>query len=84
MNLPVRDDLLFRIKNTRPQVEAQSREERRNNVAGSFVCETDTSRLTALLIDEVATTGSTLLECALALRAAGASKVYALTLARDG
>ena len=84
LNLPVRDDLLVRIRNTRPQVEAQSREERRNNVAGSFVCETDTSGLTALLIDDVATTGSTLSECALALRAAGASKVYALTLARDG
>ena len=65
LNLPVRDDLLVRIRNTRPQVEAQSREEGRNNVAGSFVCETDTSGLTALLIDDVATTGSTLSECAL-------------------
>ncbi len=84
LNLPAREDLLVRIMNGRPQVEAQSREERRNNVAGSFACESDTSGLTVLLIDDVATTGSTLSECALALKAAGTLKVYALTLARDG
>ena len=65
-------------------MEAQSQEERRNNVANNFACEADASGLTALLIDDVATTGSTLSECALALKAAGASRVYALTLARDG
>ncbi len=84
LNLPVREDLLVRVTNARPQVDTQSAEERRNNVADNFRCQADATGLSALLIDDVATTGSTLSECALALRQAGASRVHALTLARDG
>lgn len=84
LNLPVREDMLIRVKNPRPQVETQSAEERRNNVANNFECQSDCTGLKALLIDDVATTGSTLSECALALKAAGAVRVHALTLARDG
>ena len=84
LNLPVREDLLVRTSNPRPQVETRSQQERRDNVADNFVCNTDISGLTVLLIDDVATTGSTLSECALALKSAGAAQVYALTLAREG
>ena len=84
LGLPVREDLLLRIRNSRPQVETQSPQERRDNVAGSFECRAEATGLTALLIDDVATTGSTLSECAKALKDAGATQVYALTLAREG
>ena len=84
LSLPVREDLLVRISNPRPQVETQSQQERRENVAGNFECRADATGLTALLIDDVATTGSTLSECALALKADGAVKVHALTFAREG
>ena len=84
LNLPVREDLLVRVGNPRPQVETQSQQERRDNVADNFECQADATGLTALLIDDVATTGSTLSECATALKAAGAVKVHALTLAREG
>ena len=84
LGLPVREDLLIRVTNARPQVEARTQEERRNNVANNFACDADATGLTALLIDDVATTGSTLSECARALKNAGAAKVCALTLARDG
>ena len=84
LNLPVREDLLERVKNPPPQVEAQSAEERRNNVANNFECRADATGLTALLIDDVATTGSTLSECAQALKASGAVRIHALTLAREG
>ena len=84
LNLPVREDLLVRVRNTRPQVETQSPQERRDNVAGSFACQSDATGLNALLIDDVATTGSTLSECASALKDAGAARVHALTLAREG
>ena len=52
-------------------------------MAGSFVCKAELDGMSVLLIDDVATTGSTLSECALALKDAGASRVSALTLARD-
>ena len=81
--LPVREDLLSRVGNARPQVETSTQEERRSNVAGNFACEADASGLDLLLIDDVATTASTLSECAAVLRNAGASHVSALTFARD-
>ena len=84
LDLPVLEDHLKRTRNSRPQVEAESQQERRNNVAGSFECLADATGLTALLIDDVATTGSTLSECAHALKEAGATTVHALTLAREG
>ena len=81
--LPVVEGRLVRTRNSRPQVDVASREERRDNVAGNFDCDTDVSGLAVLLIDDVATTGSTLSECAHVLKEAGASSVHALTLARD-
>ena len=83
LNLPVREDLLIRISNPRPQVETQSQQERRSNLAGNFHCQGDATGMAVLLIDDVATTGSTLSECALALKSAGAARVHALTLARE-
>ena len=84
LNLPVREDLLVRVTNARPQVDTQSAEERRNNVADNFRHDADAIGMSVLLIDDVATTGSTLSECAFALREAGAYNVHALTLAREG
>ena len=81
--LSARQDLLSRVRNPSPQVEAQSRDDRRTNVIGSFACHGDVQGLSALLIDDVATTGSTLSECAGVLKAAGALRVHALTLARE-
>ena len=82
--IPLWEDLLARTGNPRPQVEAQTGDERRANVVGSFACTGEANGLVVLLVDDVATTASTLSECAVALKDAGASRVYALTLARDG
>ena len=59
-------------------------ESRRENVKGTFLVlrpELVRSR-TILLVDDVSTTGSTLSECALALKQAGAWRVWCLALAR--
>ena len=82
LDLPVRGDLLKRAKDSPPQVEARSSEQRRANVAGSFKA-TGVEGLSILLVDDVATTGSTLMACADALKEAGAAGVWGLVLARD-
>ena len=84
LELPLEQELLVRVRNSQPQVDTLSREERRANVAGVFAAGAVPSRTRVMLIDDVATTGSTLLECAAALKDAGAFRVHGLVLAREG
>lgn len=81
--LTVMENLLERTSDSPPQIEATSRAERRSNVEGIFRCMGQASGFKVLLIDDVATTGSTLQACAVALRDAGAESVWGLTLARE-
>lgn len=75
---------LARWRDTRSQV-GLSREQRRENVSGVFRAARGLVRgQTVLLIDDVATTGSTLSSAAEALLADGALQVYAFTAARAG
>jgi len=84
MNVPVVDDCLFRQRHTSPQTRTSSAEERQRNIASAFACHTDNLRdKRVLLIDDVATSGATLDACAAALKAAGASSVWGLVLARE-
>ena len=82
--LPVNAGVLVRARDSGPQVQTASRERRRDNVSGSFQCKDDMTGRRLILIDDVATTGSTLSACAAALKAAGAASVWALVLAREG
>jgi predicted amidophosphoribosyltransferase len=56
---------------------------RASNVAGAFSATRALDGRSILLVDDVATTGATLIECAKACRAAGAGSVRALVFARD-
>lgn len=84
MLTPYRDDLLVRTRYTTPQVERGSRSARLNNLKNAFaVAGPDAVRgKRILIIDDIATTGTTLVECAQALKAAGAKSVDALVLSR--
>jgi len=74
---PIRTDLLRKIKLT-PSQTALSAKDRSRNVEDVFLAAASVRGLTILLIDDVTTTGSTLISCANALKAAGAARVYAL------
>lgn len=70
------------VRDTRSQV-GLARRERRENVRDAFMAEPTRVRgHSILLVDDVATTGSTLSSCAAALCASGARDVFALTVAR--
>jgi len=74
---------LRRTRFTKPQTELSS-EQRKRNVRKAFevVKPEAVKGRTVLLVDDVATTGSTLNECAKALKRAGAKSVLCLALAR--
>lgn len=81
--IPVREGQLLRTVNTKHQI-GLSNTERHHNVADAFsVSERQRARLdgaSVLLIDDVMTTGATLLSCARTLHKNGASMVRSLTL----
>ena len=81
--IPVDCLSLVRHKNTKPQVEF-SGAERVKNVKKAFavVHPEKIKGKRVVLIDDVLTTGSTLKECAVALKKAGAKSVDTLTVAR--
>jgi len=72
---------LHRIRGGRPQVELD-RVARAANVRGAFVAEAGALRgLRVALVDDVATTGATLMDASAAARAAGARAVRAYVVA---
>ncbi len=77
---PVRCDILRRTRDTRTQT-ALTPEERQANRAGAFACR-GAQGLAAVLVDDVFTTGATLLAAASALVGAGAESVDGVTFAR--
>jgi len=82
--LPVYSDVLFRVKDTKPQHEL-SRDERRQNVSGAFSLRNPEKldSATVLLVDDILTTGATADECAAAiLGGSKAVSVRVFTLAR--
>jgi ComF family protein len=82
LGLPYLGDALHRTRDTRSQV-GLSAHERRENVHNAFQAREKLVRgKQILLVDDVATTGSTLSSAANALLIAGAQAVYAVTLAR--
>lgn len=76
---------LRRLKYTLPQT-GLGKEERQKNVRGAFHVENPDAvkGKTILLVDDVATTGNTLNECARVLRKCGCESVYCAVLARAG
>lgn len=84
LNIPT-IDILVRVKNTSSQV-GLDREKRIKNISGAFSLVPNiliSQYPNIFLIDDVLTTGSTLLEAANVLKRSGAKKVWGIALARD-
>lgn len=81
--LPVRCDLLKRVRYTTPQARL-SHAKRQGNLFGAFAAQPGVKGLSILLIDDVTTTHATLSECAEACRRQGAARVYAACICAAG
>lgn len=83
LKLPANFKLLKKIRFTKPQVQV-AQNKRRENLTKSFAINQKISLKgkTIIIIDDVATTGTTLNECAKVLRANGAHKVWGLVAAK--
>ncbi|MBE7465139.1 MAG: ComF family protein [Planctomycetes bacterium] len=83
--VPVRTELLKKVRSTPPQATLNA-DARRQNLRGAFVADTAVcaklSGAAVLVLDDVITTGSTVSECARTLRDAGVGEVRAVALAR--
>jgi ComF family protein len=81
LNVPVVAGL--RRNRDTPQQTTLGVHERRINVAGAFSSTLSLAGVRVVLVDDVATTRATLLECAAACRESGAESVRAVTLVTD-
>ncbi len=73
---------IVKIKETKLQTNLNYND-RKHNLDGAFLSDAQSvSGASVLLVDDVMTTGATVNQCALSLKAAGASRVVVTTLAR--
>jgi ComF family protein len=82
LDLQYEPGALWKTRDTRSQV-GLTMSQRRENVHQAYQARPEiVKRKAVLLMDDVATTGSTIQACSEALLSAGARQVYALTIAR--
>lgn len=79
--LPVYENYVKRVKNTEP-LKRQNPGERQNNLKKAFnITQNDVKLKSAMIIDDIYTTGSTVDEIARELKAQGVERIYVITLA---
>jgi competence protein ComFC len=85
LQIPIRADILRRIRKTIPQVAMKDRIERLKNmeqVFGVSDFRQDLSKHSVILFDDVFTTGATMRQAANALKRKGVAHVWAVTIVR--
>ena len=74
--------LLKRVVETAPSFKLNA-EERMKNISGAFELEGDVNGKSILLVDDILTTGTTVMECSRILKLGGAKSIRILVLASD-
>lgn len=82
LNIPVRTDILRRVKITTPQVSMKTRDARLGNMKNVFRAVKTIQNGDIILFDDVFTTGATMRSAANTLKRKGAKRVWAVTMAR--
>jgi ComF family protein len=85
INIPVRPDILSRVRYTAPQVSMKKRKDRLKNMDDVFAVNKLSiviSQSSIILVDDVFTTGATMRSAANVLKRAGAGFVWGVTMAR--
>ncbi|MGB9608923.1 MAG: ComF family protein, partial [Minisyncoccia bacterium] len=82
--IPLKTDLLFRIKNSKPQSEIKDLNQRKLNVLNCFQIKNQEllKGKNIFLIDDVVTTGATIYEAVKVLKSAGAKKIIVLAISK--
>jgi ComF family protein len=83
LGIPMRTDLVARIRETGEQA-LLDRRERRKNIRGAFAVLRELPAMHVAVIDDVITTGSTVSELTRVLKQAGAKRVEVWAVARAG
>ena len=84
LNLNIKNNILTRLKETKPQAELKNWEERKENLKNSFSINNseEIKNKNIILIDDVYTSGSTINEAVKSLRGAGAKKIITFVVAK--
>jgi len=87
LKIPLKSDLLFRKRFTLPQVEVKGQKERKENIKNAFQINPKFGKFVwkkkVILVDDVATTLSTLEEGAKVLKKHGAKEIWGLVVAKE-
>jgi len=81
LKIPLKSDIIFCKKNLKSQSRLKE-SERHKNVKNNFIARASAKNKNIILIDDITTTGSTIAECAKALKNEGAKNITVITLAK--
>lgn len=81
LKIPLKRDIIF-CKENRPHQTRLSKQQRMSNIEGNFYVRDSLKSKRIILVDDIITTGSTVLECAKALKEKEAASVTVIALAK--